>query len=287
MGRMSKKDGNPTFPDADERVKEAIRKIDIACEQAKARIIREIMEHYRRNRTSPWTGRPLVNLERSMKAIYAEWGKDIKGEFRESLPKLMREFRDDAAAAMRTAGVQSAIIGPPDPKRIQYHLDSSFQQVAMRTDKMRFDHIAHLRRVSAEVFRDASLTGATRQEVSKRLLEKALTVPGFEFIDRAGRKWKHKSYFEMLARTELMNASRASYDETCAEGGYDVMMLSISGNPCPKCEKYEGKLFSLSGATEGIPSKDDLIAAGVFHPNCTHSYSAVPSSRLPPELVKK
>lgn len=168
------------------------------------------------------------------------------------------------------------MLGEPDTKRINYFLDSSFKQVAMRTDKMEFNHIRSLRQISAEVFREMSVTGATRKEISKTLLERAMQIPGFEFTDKAGTKWQAKSYFSMLARTELMNASRECYDDKMTEEGFDVMRLTVSGDPCDSCSKYENRLFSLTGATAGLPTKADLEAAGVFHPNCTHTYVMVP-----------
>jgi hypothetical protein len=268
-------------------VSKATASIEEICDAAKGRVLKTIQEHYDRHKTSPWTGRQLVNLEKTLSKVYADWGKDIKEEFRESLPEVMQTFYDDAKKAMATDGRYKAIIGTPDKDLVKRFLESAFEQVAMRTDKMQHEHISILRRIAAAVFRDTSLTGDTRREVSKRMLEKALSISGFEFIDRSGKTWRWESYFEMLARTELMNAGRETYDKECAEDGYDVMVLSYSGNPCPKCKRYEGKMFSLSGATPGMPSKDDLIANGVFHPNCTHSYSAVPLSRLPKELAEE
>ena len=141
---------------------------------------------------------------------------------------------------------------------------------------MSFDHIRALRNFSAKVFREAAITGETRRQVSDRLENEALQVPGFQFTDIAGRKWSHKSYFEMLARTELMNGARDSYEQQCAAEGYNIMLLSVSGHCCEACAKYEGQYFSIGPNKYGLPTKDDLEAAGVFHPNCTHSYSAVP-----------
>ena len=161
-------------------------------------------------------------------------------------------------------------------RRIRNALDSVYNNVALRTDKMTFDHIRQLRNFSAKVFREASITGETRRQVSERLQNEALQVPGFQFTDIAGRKWSHKSYFEMLARTELMNGARDSYEQECAEQGYNIMLLSVSGHCCEACARFEGKYFSIGPNRYGLPTKDDLEAAGVFHPNCTHSYSAVP-----------
>lgn len=277
------KNGQPPVPSI-AGVTKAVQNVDDICERAKERIIAKINEHFQSHKTSPWSGKPLVELERSMKKLYKEWGEDIKGEFKESMPKLMREFYDAAVKAAMFDGVKKAIIGDPDTAAIDRYLESAFEQVAMRTDKMLYEQIALLRRISAEVFRGTSLTGETRREISRQLFEKVIGIPGFEFIDKGGHKWSWKSYFEMLVRTELMNSARAIYDDQCAREGYDVMLLTISGNPCPKCERFEGKMFSLTGATAGLPTKDDLLAAGVFHPNCTHSYSAVPPSRIPEDI---
>ena len=121
----------------------------------------------------------------------------------------------------REAGVRNAILSKPDSGRIRYFLDSAFDQVAMKTQHMTADHIRQLRGISAEVMRKMSITGATRREVSKEMLERAMAIPGFEFIDASGRKWPLKSYFNTLARTELMTAARASYDDKVAEEGFD------------------------------------------------------------------
>lgn len=251
-------------------------KVAQICEKAREQIYAKVLAHYRKHPGSAWSGHYLVDLEKTIKALYAQMGVDIGGEFRAGLPKTMREFYDMAAADMRKAGKRNAILGKPDTERINYFLNNSFEQIAMRTQRMSFDHIKQLRTISADVLRTASLTGASRKQVTKELLAKATEIPGFKFTAANGAVWKDETYFKMLARTELINAGRTAYDDTCAQNGYDVVMLDFSGNSCEACAQYEGCLFSLTGATPGLPTKDDLISAGVFHPNCTHSYTAVP-----------
>lgn len=252
---------------------DAIAKV---CDRAQQQIFARVLEHYHRHPGNAWSGKYLVDLEKTVKAMYRRLGIDIGEQFREGLPQTMREFYDRAAAQLKTAGVRNNMLGAPDAGRVNYFLNSSYEQIAMRTTRMSFDHIKQLRTISAEVLRTASMTGETRQQVTKRLLERAMEIPGFKFTDNGGRAWKDEAYFKMLARTELMNAGRAAYDDKCAAEGCDVMMLDYSGNCCEACAKYEGQLFSLTGATPGLPTKADLEAAGVFHPNCTHSYSAAP-----------
>ena len=254
----------------------AIQQFDAISDKARESVYALVLKHFQKHPNSPWSGRYLVELENAIKKFYQDLGVQYQGAFRDTLPEMMKEFYDRAKEEIKTAGGYKAVVGEPDPKKIRYFLDSSFEQVAMRTDKMTFDHIRSLRQLSADVLREVSLTGRTRKEVSKAMLDRALQIPGFQFTDVSGRKWSNKSYFNMLARTELMNASRSCYDDKRADEGFDVMRLTVSGNSCDKCARFENRLFSLTGATAGLPTKADLEAAGVFHPNCTHSYVMVP-----------
>lgn len=251
-----------------------------ACERALAQIQARVLEHYHRHPDNAWNGAALVDLERTLKACYKDLGLDVGKAFRANLPAEMQAFYDKAKEEMRTAGRRNAIIGKPNTRLVKHFLDSSYEQVAMRTTRMSFEHIRQLRNLSADTLRTASLTGASVRDITKQMLARAQEIPGFEFIDAGGHKWKDETYFRMLARTEIMNAGRAAYDAECAEDGFDIVELDNSGEACEACEKWEGQVFSLTGATKGIPTKQDLIDAGVFHPNCTHSYSVVDDLEL-------
>jgi hypothetical protein len=261
-----------------ELIQHARERFDFVSEKARREIFQRVLKHFQKHPGSPWSGKPLLELEQSIKAFYQQMGWEYTEVFRDTLPETMQRYYDAAVSEMRKAGLQRAIVGKPDPKRVKYFMESTFEQVAMKTTNMSFQHIKQLRAIAADVTRQMSITGATRREISKAMLNKALEIPGFQFIDKAGSKWQAKSYFDMLARTELMNAARASYDDKCAEEGFDVVELTYSGHSCSSCDRWEGRLFSLTGATKGLPTKDDLIADGVFHPNCTHSYTLVPQS---------
>lgn len=229
----------------------------------------------------------VAKLERTLAAMYHQWGDSVNSIFDDFLPEEYQAGYERAKVDLTRSGVWQNVLGGPDTRRIQNALDSVYNNVALRTDKMSFDHIWQLRNFSAKVFREAAITGETRRQVSERLENEALQVPGFQFTDIAGRKWSHKSYFEMLARTELMNGARDSYEQQCAAEGYNIMLLSVSGHCCEACAKYEGQYFSIGPNKYGLPTKDDLEAAGVFHPNCTHSYSAVPDYIIEKEFGKQ
>ncbi len=254
--------------------------IDRICKAAAEQIQAKVLAHTQRHPGNAFSGHYLVDLEKSMKALYAMTGVKVAGQFKRNLPKVMREYYEKAAEDMKTRGTRNAILGKVDERRINDQLDSAFTQVAMRTDKMSFEHIRQLRKLSAEVLRTATLTGASRKEVTKQLLGKAQEIPGFKFVANNEVVWDTQAYFKMLARTELMQAGRRSYQDKCAEEGYDVVQLSYGGNSCEACERWEGKIFSLTGATPGLPTLADLEADGVFHPNCVHSYTALTDFEL-------
>jgi|GEM_PF-6595083 len=264
----------------------AVEKIDSICGRARNDIRARLLEHIDEHPNSPWSYANVARLERTLTAMYQQWGASVNTVFDDFLPREYQAGYDRAKNELRKSGVWQNITGGPDMRRIRNALDSVYNNVALRTDKMTFDHIRQLRNFSAKVFREASITGETRRQVSERLQNEALQVPGFQFTDIAGRKWSHKSYFEMLARTELMNGARDSYEQECAEQGYNIMLLSISGHCCEACARFEGKYFSIGPNRYGLPTKDDLEAAGVFHPNCTHSYSAVPDYIIEKEFGK-
>jgi len=263
-------------------VTQTMIKVGEACNSAIAKMQQKVLNHYQKHPDSAWSGHFLVDLEKSIKAIYKDMGVEIGKSFKKGLTENMQQFYDKAYKDVKEAGRRNAILGKPDTRLVKNYMESSFEEIAMRTTKMSFEHIRALRSLSADVLRTSSLTGASRGEVTRDFLARAQEIPGFKFTAANGAQWTNETYFKMLARTELMNAARASYDQKCADEGYDLVQLDYGGaHTCDACAQYEGTVFSLTGATPGYPTKADLEAAGVFHPNCTHSYSVVPNWNLP------
>lgn len=258
---------------SNELAEETARTFSEIYEQAKARIFAKVLAHARKYPNSPYSGRPLVSLEKALRAEYDKLGIDLGDKFQSALPAVMKDFYTIAAEDMKKT---SKVVGKIDTGRIDYFVKDSLESIAGATTRMKASHVRELRKISAEVFRQASLTGDTRKQVSKTLLERAMNIPGWEFIDNAGSKWDSKNYFDMLARTQLMEAGRQSYLDHCAQNDCDVVVISTSGGSCPKCTPWEGRLVSISGATPGLPTLEDARASGLFHPNCTHSFTAVP-----------
>ncbi len=220
---------------------------------------------------NPLEGAQLVKLIEDLTAAYSELEEAFRAEFGRAIPYVAESYYFDALKDLN-----KSILGKPDTAKIELLKQDAFTHVAGMTQNMLKTDVAFLRQNSAEVFRLASATGITREEATQSLLGRILTRPeGFQFVDAGGRVWNNEAYCKMLSRTVLLNAGRQTYFDTCAENGNDVVRVTVSGNPCPACAVWENRLLSISGATEGLPTVSQATAAGLCHPNCTHSFVAV------------
>lgn len=114
------------------------------------------------------------------------------------------------------------------------------------------------------------------------------------FVDRSGRNWELASYVEMATRTNVAQAATQAHLDQLHNAGIDLVVVSDAPQECPLCRPWEGKILTIAGppgahtvqAEHGIHdgvmvnvhvagSVSEAIAAGLMHPNCRHSLSAV------------
>lgn len=122
----------------------------------------------------------------------------------------------------------------------------------------------------------------TRRQVAAMALKDWAQRGVTGFVDKAGRNWSLQSYAEMTARTSAAQAMNAGHTDRLVETGHDLVMVSDAPEECYLCRPYEGKVFSLTGATPaGSYSKNEqsytvqgmlqsAIDGGLHHPNCRH-----------------
>ena len=85
--------------------------------------------------------------------------------------------------------------------------------------------------------------------------------------DSAGRMWKPDNYARMYANTRDSQFRDEIFQDQTIELGQDVVQVSDHGTSTPICKLFEGKVYSLTGATPGLPV---LPQRPGFHPNCKH-----------------
>lgn len=92
------------------------------------------------------------------------------------------------------------------------------------------------------------------------------------FIDKRGRSWNMASYTDMLCRTSSMQIFHQAKTNEYLAHGEDLVIVTSHTPTCAKCAPWNGKILSLTGETPGFPTMDEARAAGLFHPNCRHTY---------------
>lgn len=100
--------------------------------------------------------------------------------------------------------------------------------------------------------------------------EKALKSSGIsdgKFIEINGRNYHIDSYSETLARTRIREAQTAGVQRYAEESGQDLVRVSDHSTLTEECEKFEGKIFSISGNSAKYPKLEKWTP---FHPNCLH-----------------
>lgn len=109
------------------------------------------------------------------------------------------------------------------------------------------------------------------------------------FTDKAGRTWHIDTYAEMATRTGAAHALRTAYEGELIARGEDLVIVTGNTYTCRLCAPWQDKVLSLTGlypaGTHRLPSAvgdgyvtvhvagtlEEARAAGIHHPNCTHS----------------
>ena len=216
--------------------------------------------------TIPHSARLLAAMEQ----VYPRLEAAYRERFKEAIPYVAQSAYFMALNDLKLGGREF------DADRVKLTLEDAYTHIAGMTANMKKKDVAFLRETVAGVEREAAMTGMTARQVTAELLTRLESRPeGFKFVDAGNRVWDSRAYCEMLARTTLLNTSRQEYLDTCAQNGADVVMVTVSGHCCDKCAEWENRLLSISGATKGLPTVEEATAAGLFHPNCTHSLTEV------------
>jgi len=163
------------------------------------------------------------------------------------------------------------VMGPPSMGYINTTFQDSFAHVAAQTGRMADSVRRELQRDTAEISRRVAVEGLSRPQAYRALRDKVLErQPEFKFIDKAGKQWDSKTYFDMLSKTTMKNAMRETYVDQLVKAKHDLVSVSRHGTKCRLCMPWEGEILSLTGATPGYYTLDQVKANGLFHPRCKH-----------------
>lgn len=149
-----------------------------------------------------------------------------------------------------------------------------------------------LRKIGIEGVQDAVFGSESWQQAAKKIREEllkegALKVPYYDKKGNLYRMADAKDYAKVVARTTTANTLREGAKDRIMEVFEDkgdlveIIGHSVFGEKSP-CYKYEEKILSLEGNTsqeiiDKLGNKyagllEDAEEAGLFHPNCIHSF---------------
>lgn len=151
-----------------------------------------------------------------------------------------------------------------------------------------------IRDISGEVLRMNAMNqigyADSRKEIMDKLLKKGFSkkvTHDFKGVtDSAGRKWELDKYVKMLVKTKMQQAYSEGVRAESIEQGTDLAMISSHGAK-DACRHYEGMVISMTGATQGYFTYDELKASNkIFHPNCKHTITPLRDITLLPQVLQ-
>lgn len=127
------------------------------------------------------------------------------------------------------------------------------------------------RKAQLEQIIEKQTTGQTVKRASASLKEKIEDQGIGAFTDTMGRVWQMDRYCEMVVRSVTREATNTGLLTQLQLLGYDLVKMSSHRSPCPICAPLEGRVYSITGKTEGYPKLDKAFGEYAnVHPNCKH-----------------
>lgn len=125
------------------------------------------------------------------------------------------------------------------------------------------------------------------KDLQKQGLSKTISQKGFVgVVDRGGKKWNLNNYADMVVQTKTHQAYIEGLKDHSIETGDDLAIIPIKGAK-DHCKNFEGMIISLTGATKGFATYDQLKATNlIFHPRCRHNVIPIRESVLTDEDKK-
>lgn len=147
--------------------------------------------------------------------------------------------------------------------------DRSIESIEEAARRVGTNFSDSLRQLQLDALVQSEIQGESIEERKRRIID-ALEKTGEEIPET----WRGsvESYAEMVARTNLAEASRLLTLAKAEEYGVEVFQVSIHG-ATDACAAFEGRLVSRDGKGEGVSmSVAELYASRpyIFHPNCRH-----------------
>lgn len=224
-------------------------------------------------------------------AVMPEVERFISESHKQGQARTVLALGDAKTLQEATKGVSFSLFARQSVNRM---LEDTFQDVLALTNRTDIRVKKAIRDASGEIMRNNAIQqigyDTSRKQLMDRLLKegfsKRVTKDFKGVTDSAGRKWRLNSYVDMLVHTKMSQAYNEGIRTEGIERGTDLAMISSHGAK-DACSNYEGMVISMTGATAGYLTYDDLRDSNqIFHPNCGHTLTPLRDITLLPQALQ-
>lgn len=183
---------------------------------------------------------------------------------------------EEAADSIRAQGVPddrvNTVLEPIIHQRaVQAIMDESFFRILEATDNMSQDAKRRIEEVTRSATERMLTEGVSRRQATKeavaRMTEQGITG----IVARNGARIPVEKYIAGVVHYNLRKAHVTGAENTIVQNGLDLVYVNFVGITCEYCAKYQGRVYSISGADPRFPK---LEFRPPYHAHCVHSISA-------------
>lgn len=255
-------------------------------QQTYAKLVKEITTATDAGRISK--ARVMARINAELEGLGVELDKWAKKE----IPQYYLDGANVAIQDLRALGVEIsksknfAVVNSEALKALLDEVSLAFgQSLTVMSRNVRGVLDTAIRQQLNFVIAQGKLTGEARKTISNNI-KQVLDQNGITAItDKSGRNWTFDNYARMLARTKAVEARNQGLTNRMLTSGYDLVQVSNHNTDHVACQKWEGKILSLTGQTPTgtvLPggfkvagTLDEAKMAGLFHPNCKHAVNVI------------
>ena len=120
-------------------------------------------------------------------------------------------------------------------------------------------------------------TGQTIKELQKELREALINEGIGGITDKLGRVIPFVVYAELLSKSIVAETQNTSVLNVAKEYDKDLVKMTEHNSACQVCQKYEGRIYSISGKDKRYPKLKSIPGFNKgynnIHPRCRHRIS--------------
>ena len=199
----------------------------------------------------------------------AKLSKDIVSElYLEAYEKSMKDLQVASIADGYTKLHTEAI------EVLSDNLINNFSEVNYQVGRKIEDTIRNIGLTNTQI---KFATGQTIKELQKELIQNLIHEGIGGITDKRGRVIPFVTYAELLSRSIVAETQNTCVLNVAKEHDKDLVKMTQHNSACPVCQKYEGKIYSLSGKSSKYPYLKSIPGFNKgynnIHPRCRHRIS--------------